>query len=199
MKHLIAILFLLFSITQCYAQELRLEKDVTLLEKNIHAQRNTRNDEKGNPCGLILVRSTEPDLTFTGNVIGDIDYNNATYYVYMSPGSTKLTVSNGRRNMLNLKFSPLQQKTTYEAIVLETSDKGSLSLRTVPSGAEVFLVNKGERISLGRTPIKSTVEIKTGTYRIEVEKKGYEGWRKRAVTITKGKTTDLGKIKLKAL
>ncbi len=193
----LAFLILLLNFLPCAAQNLRIDKEVTLLQTNVYASRNSRNDDKGNPCAVIMVRSSEPNLEFSGNVCGNVAYENATYYVYLPAGSTHLTVSNGSKNKLTLKFKGLASKTTYEAIVLETSDKGSLSLTTNPSGANVYLYTNDEKIPLGKTPIKNTVAIKTGTYRIEIIKTGYRKWEKKDIKISKDKTTDLGKIKLK--
>lgn len=168
------------------------------MERDISARRYPRKDAKGNLCAVIMVRSSEPNLSFAGNINGNIEYDNATYMVYMPAGSTQLTVSNGGKNSVDLKFGALASASTYETIILETADKGSLSLTTNPSGAEVFLIAKGEKISLGRTPIKNTVSIKAGTYHIEITKQGYKKWKKENIKISNGKITDLGKIKLKA-
>lgn len=197
MKHLMLLVLILTSI--CVNAQNLVVDQVTLLEGNIYARRNPRNDAAGNPCALILVRSAEPKLTFAGDVCGDVQYDNATYYVYMSPGATRLEVATGRRSAQTLKFKPLESKATYEVTVCETSDKGSISLTTNPSGADVYIHSKGERILIGKTPIKGNVLIKAGTYRVEVEKKGYQSDRIRKVKVTKGKTTKLGTIKLKAL
>lgn len=197
MRHVISFILILLSVS-VNAQNLVVD-EVTLLEGNIYARRNVRNDAAGNACALILVRSTEPKLTFEGDICGDIQYDNATYYVYMPAGATRLEVATGRRSTHTLKFNPLESKATYEVTVGETSDKGSISLTTNPSGADVYIHSKGERILIGKTPIKGNVLIKAGTYRVEVEKKGYQGDRIRKVKVEKGKTTKLGSIKLKAL
>ncbi|MBD5355894.1 MAG: PEGA domain-containing protein [Bacteroides sp.] len=196
MKQLFFFLFLLLFLP-VEAQHLVAQGDVTLLEGNIYARRNPRNDAAGNPCALIMVKSTEPNLTFEGNVCGEVKYENAIYYVYMSEGSTNLTVDNETRKKLSLKFPSLAAKASYEVTVGITSDKGSISLTTNPSGADVYMLSQGERIHLGRTPIKGNVKIKAGIYTFEVEKKGYEMWRKRKVDISKDKTVNLGNIKLK--
>ena len=197
MKKILFLSIFLLTLFSALPQNLRVENGVKLLERDITASRFPRNDSKGKPCALIKVRSSEPNLTFSGDVCGNVDYDKATYLVYMTAGSNQLTVSNGGKNKLSLKFDPLMAKSTYETTILETSDKGELSLTTNPSGAEVFLIAKGEKIFIGKTPIKRNVSIKTGVYRIEIEKKGYQKWSKKNVTISKNKTTDLGKIKLK--
>lgn len=197
MKRLLMICLLLASLLPLDAQQLVATDGLRLLEGNIYARRNPRNDASGNPCAVVFVRSTVPDLHFYGGVTGDVEYENATYVLYVKEGTEQLVVYGDAKNKLEVKFNPLEGKATYEMTIQETSDKGTIELTTVPSGADVYMIAKGERIHLGRTPLKSNTSIKTGIYQVEIEKKGYQNERINNVKIKKGKITKLGKVKLK--
>ena len=196
-KHLLLICLLWAPFFTIEAQQLVETDSFKALEGNIFARRNPREDVSGNPCAVVFVRSTIPDLHFYGNVMGDVAYENATYVVYVQAGTEQLEIYGDSKNKLILKFSPLQSKATYEVTVQETSDKGTIELITVPSGADVYMIAKGERIHLGRTPLKGNALIKTGKYQVEIEKQGYRSARINNVKIVKDKTTKLGKVKLK--
>lgn len=53
-----------------------------------------RKDNNGNICALLKVVSTQNNLSFEGNIVGDVDYKNGNqYWVYVSPGSQKIKIN----------------------------------------------------------------------------------------------------------
>ncbi|MBC7195055.1 MAG: PEGA domain-containing protein, partial [Caldisericia bacterium] len=88
-----------------------------------------------------------------------------------------------------LKISPkLSQVSTTTPPT--TKKVGYLSVNTNPTGADVYIGDK----SIGKTPIKS-YELNEGSYTIRIMKEGYNEFSKK-ITITSGKTNDLGVINL---
>lgn len=188
----------LFMTLAAYSQSLVTDGDVRLRPNDIFARKaeNLRKDEKGIPCAVIMIHSTERGLQFVGETVGNVAHENATYYVYLKAGANKLEIKDGYKNSLKLKFPKLAPKSTYEVTVSETSEKGHLSLTTKPSGAKVSVSSKDGTINLGRTPVKGEIDIKAGVYDIVIVKSGYATKRIENVRISGNKTTKLGTIKL---
>lgn len=182
------------------AEVLRTEGDVKQLTTNLYGSTNQRTDSKGNVCGVLLVNSTIKGLTFDNKTaVGNVQYQNGTYYVYLSPGTKSLTVGDPRGNKLKLSFSAIDPKGTYSVTIYEGEERGLLECKSDPSGASIRIVGNGENIDLGTTPIKKNASIRVGTYDVVVSKKGFQSVTKKNVKIQAGKTTNLGTVKLKRL
>lgn len=59
---------------------------------NLSPQIQPRIDLNGVKCGLIKVRCVLDEVSFKGNVIGDVEHREGEYWVYMSNGSKNLSV-----------------------------------------------------------------------------------------------------------
>lgn len=198
MKILKLAFFLIFSfqIICSNAQALKQMEKVELLPTNLHAAQNLRLDKNGEGCAVLFVHSTIPNLKFEGNIVGEIANESGTYYVYLMQGTSKLEI-NKANNKILLKFPKVGVKTVYQTTIEYANEYGSLEIFSDPSGASVELISNQDKISLGSTPIKGNVDIKTGNYTVILSKKGFESKTINNVKITADKITKLGTKKLK--
>lgn len=198
MRYVIYIWMLTFGIILSYGQNICIEKDVELLPTNIYASKNLKVDENGNPCAVLFVQSSINDLNFEGDVVGDVVKDGTTYLVYVKGNTNKLRITHPQYFPVNIKFPVMQPKHTYEVIVGFKTGKGSLILKTDPSGADVSIQRGDEKINLGKSPLKGNLKIIEGTYELHISKQGYMSTTK-TIKIEKDKTKKLGTIKLKKL
>ena len=73
------------------AQDIEVKK-FEQLEKDQTAALSPRKDINGADCALVLVRSLKKGLEFEGWVVGDVEYKNDSYLVYMANGSKNLKI-----------------------------------------------------------------------------------------------------------
>lgn len=100
MKNCCFIVLALLLITQVNAQDIEVRK-FEPLEKDKTAVTSPRKDINGNDCALVLVHTLKKGLEFDGWVVGDVEYKEDCYWVYMA---------NGAKN-LKIKHSDYQTKT----------------------------------------------------------------------------------------
>ncbi len=117
------ILFLLFSLV-LKGQDIEVKSMKTISESSTNA--STRKDINGNACGLVRVQLKEPDAQFSGNVLGNVEYKNGEYWVYMATGSKRLNIKHPDYLPVTVVFS-------------------SLGLNKVTSGAEYLITTKLNR------------------------------------------------------
>ena len=65
------------------AQDIEVKK-FELLEKDKTAVTSPRKDINGTLCGLVKVLVKEKDLSFQGNIIGEVEGTGTEYYVYLA-------------------------------------------------------------------------------------------------------------------
>ena len=91
MKQLGILLLLIQINSDLYAQNIEVKK-FELLEKDQTATLSPRKDINGADCALVLVKSLKKRLEFEGWVVGDVEYKNDSYFVYMANGSKNLKI-----------------------------------------------------------------------------------------------------------
>lgn len=169
MKNIILSISLFFFITS-QAQELSVKSFEKAL-MDIEARSNIVKDDVGEPCALVKVSVIGlKDVIFEGNV-DSVCHKGNEYWVYMTNGSKRLTISHANYPSLLYVFPEmLAQKTTYR-LVLERSDMNlpaaEVRIESNVEGAEVFI----DDISFGVTPC--TVELTNGEHNLVLRKKGY--------------------------
>ena len=82
---------LIFCTVSMYAQDIEVKK-FEPLEKDQTAALSPRKDINGADCALVLVESLKKGLEFEGWVVGDVEYKNDSYFVYMANGSKNLKI-----------------------------------------------------------------------------------------------------------
>jgi hypothetical protein len=93
----------------------------TLLYKStdLSASTQPRLDQNGKPCGLLKVITSDDKMTFEGSAVGNIEYKNGEYWVYLPEGTYMLKIKTEKKDPLLLDFrkynlSQVQSKATYE-------------------------------------------------------------------------------------
>jgi hypothetical protein len=105
------------------------------------------NGKDGMPCGLVKVKSTFTDLSFLGQIVGDVDNKTNEYYIYMEKGTTELTVS--RPNVLpvvvhfpDYGIECITSKATYSVQIKEVKlnpKKNTVTIDIKPRVASIFI------------------------------------------------------------
>ena len=198
-KILHILLFLaVFGKADVSAQKLVMDGKVELLPLNVYASRNPRTDSDGQFCGVLMVHSTNDRLQFAGAIEGEVTRNAGVYYVYLRPGTTKLSILSPAGSHLDVKLDKITPKCTYQVTVYEDTRRGLLVCTSDPSGAVVTVISSnGDEKVIGNTPIKGNAELMVGVYTITIAKKGFQTKTLNNVEIIANKTKKLGTIKLK--
>lgn len=89
-----------------------------------------RKDLNNKECALIKVVITEPNVTFEGNVIGEVEFKTNEYWVYVSNGTKqlKVKVANALPLLINFKdhnIIDVKSKLTYELFLKKESNEAS--------------------------------------------------------------------------
>jgi hypothetical protein len=145
------------------------------------------------------VTATLTSSTFAPNTIYiNSNPTGATVYINNNlQGRTPLTigsVSNGNYQII-LQYTGYSEwsqnvtvnnnvQTVNAILTLLSTTNGSIALESDPSNAAVFLNGNYE----GKTPV--TLDVFHGTYRVVVQKTGYQDWSDR-ISVTAGKRTDI--------
>lgn len=120
MNKILSIFFFIFIAISVQSQDLKI---LSLTEtKEILTADKQRNDANGVPCALLRIISPDKKASFEGNVLGQYEYKNGEYWVYVSQGTKRLRIKydNLKPLMLNTKdYSLLEfkSKTIYEIIL----------------------------------------------------------------------------------
>lgn len=189
MRLLLSIFVLWFCIN-VNAQELTV-KSFTEQTNDLTARSNPRDDLNGNPCALVKVRMAVDNATFKGMVIGDVDYRNGEYYVYMPEGAKKLSVSAPNYLVLDVKFEDygvgaLEGKTTYLLVInkpgeMEMSTLKNILFQLTPKDATLTLNGAKQNVENG----SAKIQLPNGTYRYTVSSKYYQS-KETTFTVTDG-------------
>jgi hypothetical protein len=106
-----------------YAQKLNVESFVAKTN-DITARTQPRQDINGNDCALVKVQIVGQGVTFSGNVMGDVEYKGNEYWVYMPNGSKRLKITHPDCIPVEVVFdnfgiAKVQSKTTYILTVIK--------------------------------------------------------------------------------
>lgn len=98
------IVFLLLSSSYLSAQDIEVKK-FEPLEKDQTAALSPRKDINGNDCALVLVHTLRKGMEFDGWVVGDVDYKDDCYMVYMASGAKHLNIKHPDYQTKKVLFS----------------------------------------------------------------------------------------------
>lgn len=87
-----------------HAQKLNVESFITKIN-DVTARTQPRQDINGNDCALVMVRTLKKGMEFEGWVIGNVDYKNDTYFVYMANGAKHLNIKHPDYQTKKVLFS----------------------------------------------------------------------------------------------
>lgn len=102
-------------------------------------------DENGHPCGLVKVLTTIDDLTFDGNIVGEVANKTNEYHVFLSKGSEMLVIKRPHILPLTINFTnygigQIESKATYIIILKEekmNASKNGVIVNVHPPQAKV--------------------------------------------------------------
>ncbi len=159
-------------------------------------------DENGHPCGLVKVLTTIDDLTFEGNVKGEVENKTNEYHVFLSKGSDLLIIKRPHILPHTIKFKDygidqIASKTTYSIILKEekiNKKKNGVIVNVRPPQAKVrvddiFIENENGDGSY-------QLVLSKGEHVLKIEEKGY---RSSVQVVKTGKGTQTLDIDLESL
>lgn len=120
-RKILYVLLLCLCCSTAFSQTLQL-KEFVQREFDLSARRYLRTDVNGDTCALVKVMLAVPQAEFKGQIAGDTELKVSTYWVYMSPGSKRLSVSVPGFLPLDIEFAKygiksLASQTTYVATI----------------------------------------------------------------------------------
>ncbi len=98
---LIAALFSCLSV--CAQHEIKVSSFKELLS-DLSASTNRRYDLNDDACALVKVQYPMPNATFEGNIIGDVEFRNNEYWVYVSKGTKRIKIHLPSAPTIQLEF-----------------------------------------------------------------------------------------------
>ncbi len=193
MRIIVCFTLLLFHTYSLFAQDIEVKK-FELIENDQTAALSPRMDINGNDCALVLVHTLKQSMEFEGWVVGDVDYKDDVYWVFMANGSKHLKIKHPDYQTKTVLFSEygigiLKGGQMYNLyIVDETKDVISkiyslgwnLGEMEVPNNARTFLrmaANRGDikaQIAMAQLSLEGEVKVVDG----EVNHKGMH-WIKK--------------------
>lgn len=151
-------------------------KSVSLLQSDLRASTNLRNDNDGKPCAIIKVNVIGmTDLNFP-EAIGNVEYSLGEYSVYVPENLKKFTMhSSGKKFQEEIIFDDygieeIEGKRVYR-IVLESNDNTRAAIFSIyPQNATLKF--NGKEIKLDKSGM-ALIEERIGEYSYEVSADGY--------------------------
>lgn len=94
--------------------------------RDLSASTSPRLDDKGVECALIKVQIVAQNVTFAGSIVGEVEYKDSEYWVYMKKGSKRLMINHPNCMPLEVLFEDygieeIKGKTTYTLSVVKNS------------------------------------------------------------------------------
>lgn len=155
MKNLLLLLLFIFvGSSTLFAQDIEVKK-FGPLEKDQTSTLNPKKDINGIVCGLVKVQIKVSGVSFTGNVVGDVEENGMGYNVYLANGSKRINIKHpdflpktivfsdygvskiesGKTYILDMKLEKIKNKGN-------TNKQGVLVLCVKPTDAELYVDDK---------------------------------------------------------
>lgn len=157
MKQILINLLLIVSVLSTSAQDLNVKK-MELLSMDTYASVHRRVDINNVPCALVRVSLTINDVSFRGNIVGDVVRDASDYLVYMTEGSKSLRVIHPEYHELVINFgdydiSRLYSLTSYRLIIDSSNniDINSPKTYTVNGVSFTMVPVKGGTFTMGGT------------------------------------------------
>lgn len=143
-KRLVSLIGILLLCTSSFSQGLKVKEFTQNLNDGsaFHAPM----DADGHPCGLIKVRSNNPDLHFRGDVISDVENKMNEYWVYVSQNSQFLKINHPNFMPIVISFSDygidVSPKATYILTLEETKynkEKTGVTIIVKPEDSGLYI------------------------------------------------------------
>lgn len=110
---------------------------------DLSAQTESRLDFNGVKCGLVKVRCVLDGVSFKGNVIGDVEYSDGEYWVYLSKGSKSVTVCHANYLPYDIDFeivfgTQIKSANTYILTLSEEDERRNSVINIEDVKLEIF-------------------------------------------------------------
>lgn len=166
-------LMFLFSVLQIASQNLSITK-CEELSQDITASTKIRYDGNDTPCALVKVHFPEKGLHFQGNVVGDTEFKNGEYLVYLTDGSKELEVKHDSYYPFKISFKDynilkVSSKRTYLLEITNNIKHQILNISYSPEDAMVLIDDENIEAHNGEAHITLSV----GEHRYNVLSNGY--------------------------
>ena len=161
---------------------------------DLSAQKYSRDDLNGRKCALVKVQVIAQDVTFQGNVMGDVKEQSGEYWVYMTDGTKQLKVLSRSFTPLMYKFpEPLTGGVTYVLTLTAPQSAAAASsrpkenyflLKVTPANAHVFVDGTEKPVEDGMV----AVALPDGPHTYRVESVGYASQQDNIIMAGKKET-----------
>lgn len=158
-------------------------------------------DSGGHPCGLIKVRTNNPDLRFFGGIVGDVENKMNEYWVYVSQDCSSLKICHPHFLPMVIDFVDydlsISSKATYVLTLEEgkfNKEKTGLSVVVKPEDAKLY-INKVLIDDFDGSGLYQLF-LSKGDYVCELKKAGYNTY---AQLIQMGKASQIIDVELESL
>ncbi len=150
MRNKFLIILVIISIVNVHAQKLNVESFVAKTN-DITARTQPRQDINGIECALLKVQIVGQGVSFSGNVMGDVEYKGNEYWVYMPNGSKRLKITHPDCLPMEVVFDNygigrVQGKTTYLLTVVK-SNPPSVNVEKKQSSGYVNILSDRKLLS----------------------------------------------------
>lgn len=153
MKKFFILFLTLFISTSISAQEEVTVKTFKELMSDLSARTSRRYDLNDDPCALVKVQYPKEGATFEGTIVGDVEYKNGEYWVYLSKGTKRLRIHLPEVPTITVEFSD------FGVQQVESNMTYSVDFRFPSTFESSFYVEAGMLIGSTMGP-----ELSFGTY-----------------------------------
>ena len=158
-------------------------------------------DAEGHPCGLIKVRSSNPELQFRGDIVGEVENKTNEYWVYMPQGSQSLTIQHPNFLPLAVSFTGYGIDVASKATYILTLEE--LKYKKEKTGVSIVLKPEDAQLTINDTYLENLSG--NGFYQLYLPKGEYvcrfskEGYRANTQIIQTGKASQNLSIELESV
>lgn len=162
-KKLLFLILALCLTTGVNAQEEVTVKTFKELMSDLSARTSRRYDLNDEPCALVKVQYPKEGATFEGTIVGDVEYKNGEYWVYLSKGTKRLRLHLPNVPTIVVEFSDYgidqaQSNTTY-----------SINFRFPGKGIETSFYVEGGFVAGGMMGAEVSLGMYLGGFNIELD------------------------------
>ncbi len=179
MRRYLFFLLLVLAFISAQSQELTV-KSFSVKTNDLAASTHERKDLNGASCALIKVQLATEGAQFSPNIMGNVDYKEEEYWVYLPTMNKHLEVKHPDFLPLDVVFADyrikLEPKTTYSLVLslpnrnrLASSIYGSVNVAVLPDESDVYIDDE----KVGITPL-FLQNVLVGKHKLEVKKEGFE-------------------------
>ena len=181
MKKIVLILFAVLCGAVAAVAQKAVVESFEAAPMDVTAQQYARLDLHGEKCALVKVSVVAPNVTFQGNVMGDVQKRGSEYWVYLTSGTKMVRISADSFLAFMYDFpEPLQGGVTY-MLTIEAPQPGGgqagrpvenyLVLKVQPANANVFVKVDGMPKNVEDGTV--TVSLADGPHTYSVDAVGF--------------------------